>query len=282
MDPAGLAVGVVGLAALFNNAVDCFKYVQIGRNLGVDFQTSLLKLDMAQLRLSRWGKAVGLADDVQKVRSLHGVLGSEEDAKKAGEVLGHIVELFSRTEQASAKLKGQSGGPRAYDPQTDMDPAVESLHEKMRHLCHGRQNRTSLREKAKWALYKEEHVRKLIAEVTDLVKDLTELFPASKAAQQQICQDDARNILKTVPSDSLAVLSNVAADQDLELEAAISGVTAKLHVSHLLPYPCKGRSSKKVQNLSEFRMKNTWNNSPGVTIGQQISQQSISGGLTFY
>ena len=56
MDPASLATGVLALAGLFNNAVECFEFIQLGRNFGGDFQTSLLKLDDVRLRLSRWGE----------------------------------------------------------------------------------------------------------------------------------------------------------------------------------------------------------------------------------
>jgi hypothetical protein len=34
MEVGGLTVGVLALAGLFNNAVDCFEYVQLGRNFG--------------------------------------------------------------------------------------------------------------------------------------------------------------------------------------------------------------------------------------------------------
>lgn len=53
MESAGLAVGVFAIAGLFNNAVDCMDYVQIGRAFQEDFATSVLKLDDTRLRLSR-------------------------------------------------------------------------------------------------------------------------------------------------------------------------------------------------------------------------------------
>jgi hypothetical protein len=37
MEPTGLAVGIIALAGLFNDAVDCFEYVQLGRNFGKNF-----------------------------------------------------------------------------------------------------------------------------------------------------------------------------------------------------------------------------------------------------
>jgi len=62
MEAAGLTVGVVALAGLFNNAVDCFDYVQAGRSFGKNSQICLTKLSNAQLRVSRWGESVGLSD----------------------------------------------------------------------------------------------------------------------------------------------------------------------------------------------------------------------------
>ena len=67
MEPAGLAVGILAIAGLFNNAVDCFEYVQIGRNFGQSYQTGLLKLDTARLRLSRWGQAIGISSEIKDI-----------------------------------------------------------------------------------------------------------------------------------------------------------------------------------------------------------------------
>lgn len=52
MEPTGLAVGILAIAGLFNNAIDCFEYVQINRSFGQGYQTGLLKLDGVRLRLS--------------------------------------------------------------------------------------------------------------------------------------------------------------------------------------------------------------------------------------
>lgn len=52
-EAAGLAASVIALAGLFNNTVECFEFIQLGRNFGKNFQTSQLKLDNARLRLSR-------------------------------------------------------------------------------------------------------------------------------------------------------------------------------------------------------------------------------------
>lgn len=54
-------IGALGLASPFNNAVDWFEHVYVARNCASRLQTHMLKLDNAQLRLTRWGDAVGLS-----------------------------------------------------------------------------------------------------------------------------------------------------------------------------------------------------------------------------
>jgi hypothetical protein len=225
MEVGGLTVGVLALAGLFNNAVDCFEYVQLGRNFGKNFQTSLLKLDNARLRLSRWGQSVGMSGDLNDLQSLNQTLGSAQDKGKAEGILGQILELFAEAEGVSSKIKCRVKPNDAtlivYDPQTDLEPMTATLHQKMRELCIKRQNRTGLRQKAKWALYEEKHFRRLIEDVTDLVNDLVDLFPAAQASQRALCEIEVSEL---GTEESLPVLKEIAASQDKYLEAAIAKV----------------------------------------------------------
>ena len=50
-ETAGLVIGAVSLATTLTTCVDCFEYVQLGRNLDKHYQRSLLKLDIAKLKL---------------------------------------------------------------------------------------------------------------------------------------------------------------------------------------------------------------------------------------
>ena len=63
MEPLGLGVGIIGLAGVFTACVDCFEYVQFGRQFGNDYGKCLLKLDTVRLRISRWGTTVGLGPE---------------------------------------------------------------------------------------------------------------------------------------------------------------------------------------------------------------------------
>lgn len=232
MEPAGLAVGVVALAGLFNNAVDCFEYVQLGRSFGTNFQTSLLKLDNARLRLSRWGAAVGLSGDLGDARSLQGATVNKEDISIAERTLGQILKLFADAEGISAKYKRfarpDDSTLGALEVHADMDAVGQSLHEKMRKLCIKRQNRSTLKQKAKWALYEEEHFKKLIDNIKELVDALSELFPAVRQEQLKLCEIEVSEIGK----ENLSALFDIVRSQDKDLEAAISAAMKATEGKH--------------------------------------------------
>ena len=225
-ETAGLVAAVVALAGLFDTTVECFEFVQLGRNFGKDFQTSQLKLDSARLRLSRWGKSLKLSEDVQDVASLQGRFGSEANVKHADAFLGQIVELFADSEGVSNKHKSrapsQDDNLAVYNPQTDLEPAMAKLHDQMRQLAVERQIRSGVRQKAKWAFYQEKHFRRLIEDIAELVDGLVELFPAAQQQQRELCD---KEVLAIGEGEGLSILKEIAAAQDTLLKQAIDEAT---------------------------------------------------------
>ena len=220
-EAAGLTIGVVALASLFNNAIQCFEFVQLGRNFGKNFQTSQLKLDNARLRLSRWGSSLGLSDNLHDAQSLEERF-SPQTIAQAKALLSQILELFGEAESVSDKYKSRAkasdGRLMTYNPQTDLDSATTDLHNKMRQLSVERQNRTSLRQKTKWALYEEKSFRRLIEDVTELTHSLVELFPAIQEVQQTLCDHEVSTI---GANEAIPALKEIAAEQDKLLEDAM-------------------------------------------------------------
>ena len=102
-EAAGLTVGVVALAGLFSNAIQCFEFIQLGRSFGKNFQISQLKLDNARLRLSRWGSSLGLSDNLEGALLLEARFGSH-NIEQAKALLGQILELFAEAENVSNKV----------------------------------------------------------------------------------------------------------------------------------------------------------------------------------
>ncbi|KAF2824804.1 small s protein [Ophiobolus disseminans] len=232
-EAAGLVVGVVALAGLFNNTVKCFEFVQLGRAFGKNFQSSQLKLDNARLRLSRWGKSLGLYGGVQDTVLLQEHFGSEANVKHAEALLGQIVELFAEAEGVSNRYKGwtepRDGSLVVYNPQTDLAPAMAKLHKKMRQLAIERQNRSGVRQKANWAFYQEKQFRQPIEDITNLVNNLDNLFPAVQQSQRDLCDTKVSTIGE---GQGISVLQEIAAAQDKLLEQAIMKATASAGKPH--------------------------------------------------
>src|SRR5580704_11156772 len=95
MEPVGLTVSFLGPAGLFSNTMDCFEYIQLDRNFGTNFQTSLLKLNNARLQLSRRGQSVGIGGVLKDAQSLNRSFRSSQDTERAESILGQILELFA-------------------------------------------------------------------------------------------------------------------------------------------------------------------------------------------
>jgi Prion-inhibition and propagation len=95
----GLSIGSVALAGLFNNCVDTFQCIQLGRNFGNDYESCLVKLDVVKLRFLRWGELITVQDGVesQNLRSAASPQG-EEIAER---LLGQILSIFERAKQTS-------------------------------------------------------------------------------------------------------------------------------------------------------------------------------------
>ena len=222
MEAAGLAVGAVALASLFSEAVQCFEYVQLGRNFGKSFQPCQLKLDVARLQLSRWGQSLGL-DSMNDAQTLQQTRLAAQGIHKAEEILGHILDLFADAERVSERHRIRAPHSdqslAVHDPAADLDPTPLSLHEKMRELTIRRQGQTGLRQKVKWALYKEKEFSRLIEDIGDLVQSLIDLFPAATATQRKLCESEVSEL---ATKDSLPMLKEVAEDQDTYLKDAIS------------------------------------------------------------
>ena len=89
---------------------------------------------------------------------------------------------------------------------------------KMRSISIKRQNQTRSRQKAKWTLYEEKHFKKVIADITSLLNDLIELFPAARALQKNLCKAE---LAEMSAKEDFPMLVSVIRSQDKLLEEAI-------------------------------------------------------------
>jgi hypothetical protein len=191
-ETAGLVIGAVSLTTIFTSCVDCFEYIQLGRNFGKDYQRSLLKLDIAKLRLSRWADAVNESHNQYQVP-----VRTTGDAQKVQALLGEVVDCFADAERVSQRFetKGNKATElQVYDANTELEPNIRRMHDKMRDLALRRQRRSSFRQKTAWALYEKKSFDRLISDVVELIEGLTQLFPATQQRQSELVVEEVREI----------------------------------------------------------------------------------------
>ncbi|MCJ1309529.1 hypothetical protein MMC25_003189 [Agyrium rufum] len=175
-EPFGIVAGAIGVAAAFTSCVDCFNYIQLGRRFGRDYQTDIISLNCARLRLTRWGQAVDIYGDPRLGRAE----ATATEVQTAKDALFQILILFADTENISKKykLKAQDGEDISVFTTDDMDPVVMALVNKLRDLAIKRQKNSSILKTTSWALYHRTELKELISNITMLIDNLEKLFPA--------------------------------------------------------------------------------------------------------
>ncbi|KAJ9643046.1 hypothetical protein H2201_004849 [Coniosporium apollinis] len=244
---AGLIIGSVALTGLFNNCVDTFQYIQLGRNFGNDYETSLLRLDVVKLRFTRWGALMTMQDGTESPRPR--AAASPEQVELAARLLGQIMNTFERTKEASktfqmiAKPEQLAIGSRLQSGNLAM--LHESLQRKIQERCKARQMGTSLTAKAKWAIYKKAHFNRLIEELTDLVDSLLFVFPDSEGFQRQLCTAEVSDIGK---DESLMALRDAASGSDETLEEVVQETLDTRGVQYWRNVKAAGRAEQFMGN----------------------------------
>jgi hypothetical protein len=221
MEPVSLGVSVVALVSLFDSALNCFKHVKVAKSFGSDYQTYVLRLQNLRLRLSRWGEAVGLgkqstANDRPRATAL-----SKSEVEQAKELVGHIIRLFSDTEELAEKYAAKQSDLVVVDEDTDGLRDVGKLCQKMRDICFRRQRESSAATKAKWSIFSKDKFIELVGNIQSLIDDLVNLFPAETrvSMEQNLCDQEARELRD---EKALPALQTLALTQDVRLAEAIA------------------------------------------------------------
>jgi len=212
MEAAGLGVGVVALAGLFNNAVDSYGYVRLGKYYARDFETSQTKLDLSRLQLSRWGEALGLTVPFTKTTQLSSSIGPADEVAKAEKALGNIVNLLDDAQLLSQRYKDRESP----DAVLMMDPDSLKLHQKVHRIVTQRQRNTSFAKKASWALYRKNDLESLVEDIVGLTNQLVNLFPATETRQQELSAAE----LNVLGDEDLRFVKQIADSQDPMLATA--------------------------------------------------------------
>lgn len=225
----GVISGALSIAALFNNCVDCFEYIRLGRQFGTDFERYQLRLDICRLRLSRWGQAIGVNRP-----GVFDTINPQGDLSVAQEILEDVADLFQSLQKKSDKYRGKAASIErsatdlsVFDPNT-MAVGPQQLHSRLKTAALKRQKNSTLVKKFSWAVYDERNLGNMISELNSHISHLEKLFPAKEVARQL-----AELEIEEIETErELIMLADVSADLDEDLASVAKEKKSRLFVRH--------------------------------------------------
>ena len=210
------------LSLNFNAGVDHFGSVQMGQDLAENFKTSLLKLDVVRLKLTRWGQSVGLAN-LDEEKSLQQAKLPPKDIPTVKKLLKRILNIFSNAERMSTEFQEDNedddSSLAVVDPAKALDKVSASLHQNMYDLAKKRQGNSELEPKGDLTVYEETAFERLIEDLNKLVDSLVELFPAIQEEQRKLAEEEVSEMKKI--KEALPLLKEVAGQDKLLSEAVV-------------------------------------------------------------
>lgn len=251
----GTVASALSVAALFNNCVDCFEYIQLGRHFGKDFERCQLKIDIAKTRLSRWGQAVNINDPLKEPQ-FDTASPDDPAAQQVKSILEEIALLFRSIQKTSEryKLKAKQEDLVCFQD-GDMSSVGQNVHGQLETITRQRQKRTGIFKKAAWALYDGKHFEKLIGEIILFVGELEELYPLESAIQSLVIEE----VGQVNDEPSLLALQEAAVDTDTVFSDAVSQKVLEI----------AGRNyAREIKSIDTAK----------VLVGNQWSEAALSGG----
>lgn len=227
----GIVAGAGGLAGLFVPCVECFAYIQLGRHFGQDFETCQIKLDVAALRLSRWGFMVGLGENPNPNSTTQPqVVATEKELKTMTKVLNKLLRDLQDAKRRSDDYDADAdsddeGGTAASTEVCGSDTALRGRFKRL-HIAttdivaRRKQKGANFWQKTKWALHEKKVFDRLIDDISSHMDTLENVFPAEQNAL----------IEKALVSTSKVEVSELSDNEDLKLLASIAGTSDKVLV----------------------------------------------------
>ncbi|KAJ5761766.1 uncharacterized protein N7511_005148 [Penicillium nucicola] len=190
MEPVGLAVGILGLAGLFNTCLDVLEKFDSWRDFGSESRSLAAQFKVHKLRLEKWGQAVGfeqrdLSDGHDKLLDDPRTLSIVEELLSAiRDICGYDDDNFPMTVSGGDKrpIKGQLLNSHSH-PHTSLE---------------------SKRQKLSWALRDKAKRLAQVEQFSVLVENLHNLIPIrrERGAVSRYAASTSRDDSSTWPDDN--------------------------------------------------------------------------------
>lgn len=182
--------GVSTAISLFQFAIDTLGYIQLAREFKDDFETHQLKLDIIQLRLSRWGEIAGLTITSDPGKS---ATGYTYDLASINDILGQIQDRLLRAQREARRLQTKLDGASSLplDPESCLPTDLKKIRVRFMGFLGKRKSQASkVIEGIKWVFYKKEHFDKFVESICKLIEDLENIIPENDREKLRKLSDE--------------------------------------------------------------------------------------------
>ncbi|KAI2791707.1 hypothetical protein POX_c04579 [Penicillium oxalicum] len=201
-----------GLAGLFTTIITWFDYIYIARKAAPRLQSLIVKLGSAQLRLTRWGQAVGLTgSNIEDEESLKSSGLFQLDEEQENQAIRTFQILATFFEESMKICHNERKGKSEDDPEVranEMKPFGQDgfkwsamhryLHETMQKIVHERRNKMSVPRLFKFAIYDEKHLEKLVKDINDHIDALYQIYTPSASDEEAAGGEEMDKLLKVM------------------------------------------------------------------------------------
>ncbi|KAL6834610.1 prion-inhibition and propagation domain-containing protein [Trichoderma camerunense] len=237
MDPVGNTIG------LLRFVLNSFSQIQLAREFESEFERYQLKLDLIQLRLSRWGEVNNNKNIARKripvpsgrsgnpgnptgnpttqdlATPINGAEGLENPTgDPTTGILLEIQDTVAKAQRDARKIKNGTSSDQLLDADACIPADLRGLHNRFKGLIGRRTSQTvKVVDGLKWAFYKRDHFDRFISDISSLTDNLEGLLPeGDKQKLWELSSDECKGINKP----NLEELKDIAQDCDPIIENA--------------------------------------------------------------
>lgn len=208
---------------LFHLGVQTLGHIQLARELQDDFETHQLKLDIIQLRLSRWGEVVGFTTiDIQDKNPIVPYRTAiDSDLPLVMSVLDGICDRLHKAKREADRFRKELGisGAQGLDPASCMPMDLMKIRNRIRESLNKRKVQASKAvECIKWVFYKKEHFDKFVVSISELIDGLEKLLKDDvREKLLQLSHEECKGISKS----NLEELKDIIDECDPWLQSSV-------------------------------------------------------------
>ncbi|UKZ73279.1 hypothetical protein TrVFT333_000922 [Trichoderma virens FT-333] len=220
MDTASNAIGILQFV------LNCFSQIQLAREFESEFEIYQLKLDVIQLRLSRWGEVARLNNNNNGTIAREGQptpndeFENDENPTKDPTiaVLLEIKATVAKAKRDAGRKKTNTTADQPLDADACIPADLKGMHNRLKGFLNRRTSQTTKAvDSLKWAFYKRDHFDRFIMDISSLTDNLESLMPDSDRQKLlELSNDECKGINKP----NLEDLKDIAQNCDPSLENA--------------------------------------------------------------